>query len=141
MANTPMDYDRIKIFGAKVKTDSFATMAEIETAEKDKMKAKIDKIAAFKPNVFMNRQLIYDYPEELLNEKGIMVIEHADFDGIERLAAATGGEIISTFDKPDRSEKVLGECKLIEEVLIGEDKLIKFSGCKSGMNFYLCNCL
>jgi len=59
-----------------------------------------------------------------------MVIEHADFDGIERLAAATGGEILSTFDNPERAEKVLGECKLIEEIMIGEDKLIKFSGCK-----------
>jgi T-complex protein 1 subunit beta len=29
---------------------------------------------------------------------GVMVIEHADFEGIERLAVATGSEIISTFD-------------------------------------------
>lgn len=29
-----------------------------------------------------------------------MVIEHADFDGIERLAAATGSEILSTFMYP-----------------------------------------
>jgi len=27
-----------------------------------------------------------------------MVIEHADFEGIERLAVATGAEIVSTFD-------------------------------------------
>lgn len=33
-------------------------------------------------------------------EKGVMVIEHADFDGIERLAAVLGGDIISTFDSP-----------------------------------------
>ena len=52
----------------------------------------------------------------------IMVIEHADFDGIERLAAATGAEILSTFDNPDRD--VLGHCKLIEEIIIGEDKVI-----------------
>lgn len=36
--------------------------------------------------------------------KGILVIEHADFDGIERLAAVTGAEILSTFTQPDRSE-------------------------------------
>lgn len=41
-------------------------------------------------------------------DKGIMVIEHADFDGIERLAAATGAEIVSTFDNPERAEKALG---------------------------------
>jgi len=27
-----------------------------------------------------------------------MVIEHADFEGIERLAVATGSELVSTFD-------------------------------------------
>ena len=38
----------------------------------------------------------------------------------------TGGEIASTFDAPDCVR--LGKCKVIEEVMIGEDKLIKFSG-------------
>lgn len=33
-------------------------------------------------------------------DSGLMVIEHADFEGIERLAAATGAEILSTFDSP-----------------------------------------
>lgn len=58
-----------------------------------------------------------------------MVIEHADFEGIERLAATTGAEIISTFDQPSR-EDVLGFASKIEEILIGEDRFIKFSGCK-----------
>lgn len=56
-----------------------------------------------------------------------MVIEHADFDGIERLSAVLGSEILSTFDKPD--EAALGSCDKIEEMMIGEDKVIKFSGC------------
>lgn len=61
-----------------------------------------------------------------------MVIEHADFDGIERLAASTGAEILSTFDNPERKEQVLGFCENIEEMMIGEDTVIKFSGCKKG---------
>lgn len=36
----------------------------------------------------------------------MMVIEHADFDGIERLSAATGAEILSTFDNPERKSDV-----------------------------------
>lgn len=47
--------------------------------------------------MFINRQLIYNYPEQLMAEKGIMVIEHADFDGTERLAAVLGADILSTF--------------------------------------------
>lgn len=56
-----------------------------------------------------------------------MVIEHADFDGIERLSACLGADILSTFDEPDAN--VLGSCSQIEQIMIGEDKVIKFSGC------------
>jgi len=56
----------------------------------------------------------------------MMVIEHADFDGVERLAAATGAEILSTFNNPERKDLVLGHCDLIEEMIIGEDKFIRF---------------
>jgi T-complex protein 1 subunit beta len=59
-----------------------------------------------------------------------MVIEHADFDGTERLAAVLGADILSTFDNPDAS--TLGYCSKIEEIMIGEDKVIKFSGTKAG---------
>ena len=129
IANTPMDYDKIKIYGSRVNVDSVEKFAEIEQAEKEKMKQKVDKILSYGCDIFINRQLIYDYPESLMAEKGIMVIEHADFDGIERLAAVTGGEIYSTFDSPDKA--VLGSCGKVEEIMIGEDKVIRFSGCKN----------
>ena len=94
------------------------------------MKQKVEKIKSFGINCFVNRQLIYNWPESLFADAGIMAIEHADFDGIERLSLVTGGEITSTFDHPELTK--LGECAQIEEVMIGEDKLIKFSGVKAG---------
>eukprot|EP00698_Gefionella_okellyi_P003507 TRINITY_DN13307_c0_g1_i1.p1 TRINITY_DN13307_c0_g1~~TRINITY_DN13307_c0_g1_i1.p1 ORF type:complete len:535 (-),score=160.65 TRINITY_DN13307_c0_g1_i1:31-1635(-) len=126
IANTAMDTDKIKIFGARVKTESTNTVAEIEEAEKAKMVAKCDKIIAHKCNVFVNRQLIYNFPEQYFAQHNVLAIEHADFDGIERLALVTNGEIVSTFDHPELVR--LGECKLIEEIMIGEDKLIRFTG-------------
>ena len=127
VANTSMDNDKIKIFGSKVKVDSMEKVAEIEQAERDKMKRKCDKILEHKPDIFINRQLIYNYPEQLLGDKGVMVIEHADFDGMERLAAVLGADILSTFDDPQNAK--LGSCAKVEEIMIGEDKVIKFSGC------------
>ena len=46
IANTPMDTDKIKVFGSRVRVDSMAKIAELETAEKEKMKVKknIDQI-------------------------------------------------------------------------------------------------
>ena len=55
VANTPMDYDKIKIFGTRVKADSMDKVAEIEVAEKLKMKKKVDKILEYKPDVFIDR--------------------------------------------------------------------------------------
>lgn len=37
-----------------------------------------------------DRQLIYNYPEQLFADAGVMAIEHADFEGVERLALVTG---------------------------------------------------
>jgi T-complex protein 1 subunit beta len=130
IANTSMDTDKIKIFGARVRVDGTGKLAELERAERDKMKAKVQAIAAHGITCFVNRQLIYNYPESLLAEQGIMSIEHADFEGVERLALVTGGEIASTFDAPDKVK--IGRCDVIEEIMIGEDKLIKFSGVAAG---------
>ncbi|TPX71717.1 hypothetical protein SpCBS45565_g00790 [Spizellomyces sp. 'palustris'] len=130
VANTPMDTDKIKIFGARVRVDATGKLAELERAERDKMKEKVEKIKAHGINCFVNRQLIYNWPEQLFADSGVMAIEHADFDGVERLALVTGGEIASTFDHPELVK--LGHCDLIEEIMIGEDRLIKFSGVAAG---------
>jgi len=105
-------------------------VAEIEAAEKQKMANKCQKIIDHGINVFINRQLIYNYPESLFTDAGVVSIEHADFDGVERLAAVLGGEICSTFDHPELVK--LGKCDLIEEIMVGEDKMIRFSGVPAG---------
>ena len=51
-----------------------------------------------------------------------MVIEHADFEVVERLSLVTGGEITSTFDRPELVR--LGQCDLIE-IMIGERRLVR----------------
>ena len=90
------------------------------------MKDKVDLILKHNISCFINRQLIYNYPEQLFADAKVMAIEHADFEGIERLGLVLDGEIVSTFGDPEKVR--LGRCKLIEQVLIGEDKLIRFSG-------------
>lgn len=114
IANTSMDTDKIKIYGSKVKVDSLMKVADIEQAEKAKMRTKVEKILKHDINVFINRQLIYNYPESIFTANKVMAIEHADFDGVERLAAVLGGEVVSTFDHPELV--TVGECEVIEEV-------------------------
>ena len=186
VANTAMDTDKIKIWGAKVKVHSMEEVANIEQAEKEKMRKKVNKILEHNIDIFINRQLIYDFPEQLLTQAGVGSIEHADFEGVERLARVLGAEIMSTFDTPGSSGSVgdkssggnkdgsvttekkessdnvnnneskpseekgdvtvtsdskennnknrsyLGTCDKVEEIMIGEDNVIKFSGVSKG---------
>jgi len=130
IANTAMDSDKIKIFSSKVRVDSPEQVAKIEQAEREKMLNKCKKIIAHGINIFVNRQLIYNLPEQFFADHGVIAIEHADFDGIERLAKVTGGEIVSTFEHPELVK--LGTCKVLEEIMIGEDKMLRFSGVAAG---------
>ena len=65
-------------------------VADIEKAEREKMADKCKRIIGHGINCFVNRQLIYNFPEQIFADNGVMAIEHADFDGIERLALVTG---------------------------------------------------
>jgi T-complex protein 1 subunit beta len=127
IANTSLDSDKIKIHGTKIKVKNLSKLAKIEVREQKKILDKCKKIISHGVNVLINRQLIYNFPERFLNENGVLTIEHADFEGIERLALVTGAEIVSTFDEPEKVK--LGRCEIIEEVMIGEKTMIRFSGC------------
>jgi len=105
-------------------------LAEVEASEKGKMKAKVEKILKHDVNCFINRQLIYNYPEELFAQAGVMAIEHADFEGIERLAKALGADILSTFDETDKVE--YGFAGKIDEIMIGESTILRFSELRAG---------
>ena len=62
IANTPMDTDKIKVFGSRVKVDSVAKVAELEVAEKEKMADKVkiwkEMISAMFIKLNKNRNMI-----------------------------------------------------------------------------------
>ena len=127
IVNTALDSDRIKINGVKIKVKSISNLARIEIGEQKKLLDKCRKILTHGINVIVNRQLIYNRQERFFSDHGILSIEQADFDGIEKLALCTGAEIASTFDEPSKIK--LGLCKIVEEVVIGDEKYIRFGGC------------
>lgn len=45
-------------------------VADIEAAEKDKMREKVQKIIGHGVDCFINRQLIYNFPEEIFADAG-----------------------------------------------------------------------
>lgn len=116
-----------------------AKVAELEAAERAKMAAKVAAICATGATVFVNRQLIYNHPESLFADAGVMAVEHADFEGVERLALVTGASVASTFGGGSAGANegagpapTLGRARLVEEVMIGEDRALHFSGVARG---------
>ncbi|CAM4820769.1 unnamed protein product [Rotaria magnacalcarata] len=131
IANIPLNTDKIKETGSSICVDSSTKVTELELSEKEKMKDIVEKILQYNCNVFINRESIYNYFEQLLVEKGITAIQYTDFPSIQRLAQILSGDILSTFNIS--SDNIhFGKCNLIEEILIGEDKFVKFSGVAKG---------
>ena len=53
LANTSMDTDKIKIYGSRVRVDSLNKVAEIEEAEKARMRQKCEKSESFIVHVIL----------------------------------------------------------------------------------------
>ncbi|GCB70544.1 hypothetical protein scyTo_0005705, partial [Scyliorhinus torazame] len=114
--------------------DSTAKVAEIELAEKEKMKEKVDRILKYGINCFINRQLIYNYPEQLFVAAGVMAIEHADFSGIERLALVTGEACTivlrgATQQILDEAERSLHDALCVLAQTVKETRTVYGGGC------------
>ena len=72
------------------------------------MLGKCQKIADHGINVFINRQLIYNLPEQFFADHKIMSIEHADFDGIERCVFAQTLLCFTSAHTPSAAQQTAG---------------------------------
>lgn len=130
VANTSLDYDKIKILTSKIDVTSISELEKVEKAEKDRMVEKIEGICKIDFDIFVNRQIIYDYNMHLLLSKNKIVVENAGFDHVERLNKVLGGKVLSHFFE-EHPPSVVGTCQSVEQIKIKEKTLVKFSGCKN----------
>lgn len=52
----------LQVFGSRVRVDAVSKVAELELAEKEKMKDKVEKIIKHGCNVFINRYTTAGWP-------------------------------------------------------------------------------
>ncbi|XP_016393964.1 T-complex protein 1 subunit beta [Sinocyclocheilus rhinocerous] len=81
----------------------------------------------------LDKRIGVNQPKRIENANILIANTGMDTDKIKVFGSrfvCSGGEITSTFDHPELVK--LGHCKLIEEVMIGEDMLIHFSGVDMG---------
>ncbi|ORD94633.1 TCPB [Enterospora canceri] len=131
VANTALDFDKIKIFSSKIEVDSISELEKVEEAEKQRMMEKIDRVCLIEFDLIINRQIIYDFPMQLLLGHGKHVIENADFGNVEKLNKILGGKVTSHF-YGEKGESITGTCGKIERVLLKGKTFTRFTGAKKG---------
>jgi thermosome len=89
----------------------------------------VEKVASVGANVVICQKGIDDVAQHYLAKKGIMAVRRVKRSDMEKLERAAGGRIVSNIE--DLSEKDLGECTLVEERKVGEDKMVFVEKCKN----------
>jgi thermosome len=97
--------------------------------EESMLKGMADKIVASGANVVICQKGIDDLEQHFLSRKGIAAIRRAKKSDMEKLAKATGANIVTNLDS--LTSKDLGYAALVEERKIAEDKMTFVEGAKN----------
>jgi len=116
-------------FDAKINIESPEQMQLFLDEEERMLKEMADAISKAGANVVFCEKGIDDMALHFLSKKGVMAIKSVSSSDMEKLARATGGKILASVK--DLSADVLGKSKIVEEVKIGDDKLLYVRECKN----------
>jgi chaperonin GroEL (HSP60 family) len=92
------------------------------------LKNMVDKVVNSGANVLICQKGIDDVAQHFLAKAGILAIRRAKKSTLEKLAKATGAQIASSLD--EIAADSIGDAGMVEEVKIGDDKLVYVKDCK-----------
>ncbi|MGC8997853.1 MAG: thermosome subunit beta [Candidatus Bathyarchaeia archaeon] len=128
LLNAKLEIEKTE-FDAKINIESPEQMKLFLDEEERMLREMVDKIAEVGANVVFCEKGIDDVALHFLAKKGILAVKNVSSSDMEKLARATGGKIVASVK--DLTSDVLGEAKLVEEVKIGDDKLVYIRECKN----------
>ncbi len=114
---------------AKINIETPEEINAFLAQEETMIREMTDKIVASGAQVVICQKGIDDMAQYFLAKKGIIAIRRAKKSDMEKLAKATGGDIVTNLS--DLVAKDLGYAALVEERKIGEDKMTFIEGCKN----------
>jgi len=127
LLNAKLEIEKTE-FDAKININSPDQMKGFLDEEESMLREMTEKVAKSGANVIFCEKGIDDMALHFLARKNIMAIKNVSSGDMEKLARATGGTIqASTKDIPPEG---LGQAKLVEEVKIGDDKMVFVRDCK-----------
>lgn len=113
VVNTHLDSDKVKVFSAKASVTSPGALAQLESAERERVARKIQRMCEH-ADVIISRQIIYDYSAQEFTKRGCVSIERADFQGVEMAVSLLNARILSTFE--DITPADIGRCKRFQRI-------------------------
>jgi thermosome len=127
LVNAAIEVEKTE-FDAEIKIDRPEQIKAFLDEEQRMLTDMVDKIEATGANVLICQKGIDDVAQHFLAKKGIMAIRRAKKSTLEKLGKATGAKIASNLD--ELSADNLGVAGVVEEVKIGDDKLVYVKDCK-----------
>ncbi len=115
-------------FDAEIKIDSPDQIKAFLDQEEGMLKSMVGKIVDSGANVLVCQKGIDDVAQHFLAKAGVAAIRRAKKSTLEKLAKATGAQIASSLD--ELSADYIGHAGTVEEIKIGDDKLVYVRDCK-----------
>jgi thermosome len=116
-------------FDAKINIESPDQMKMFLDEEERMLKDMVNSVTKSGANVIFCEKGIDDMALHFLGKAGVLAVKSVSSSDMEKLSRATGGSIVASVK--DLASDALGKAKRVEEVKIGDDKLIYIRDCKN----------
>jgi thermosome len=128
LLNAKLEIEKTEI-DATIRINNPEEMMQYIREEENLVKQLVEDVAKTGANVIFTEKGIDDQALSTLAKKNILAVKNVSSGDMEKLAKATGAMIVAT--TKDLSKQSLGQAKKVEEVKIGDDKLVYVRGGKN----------
>jgi thermosome len=128
LLNAKLEIEKTE-FDAKINIESPEQMKLFLDEEEQILKEMVNKLIKAGANVVFCEKGIDDLAAHFLSKAGVLAVKNVSSNDMEKLARATGGKVVANIK--DVSPETLGKAKVVEEVKLGDDKLVYVRECKN----------
>ncbi len=128
LIQAPLEIEKLE-YDSKINITSPEMMRKFKEKEKEILRDMVEKIKEVGANVVFCQKGIDDVAQHFLAQLGILAVRRVKKSDMEKLARATGANVVANIR--DLKPSDLGEAELVEERIVGEDKMVFVEGCKN----------
>lgn len=128
LVNAALEIKKTEV-DAKIEITAPNQLEAFLAQEEKTLKDMVEKVKKSGATVLITQKGIDDLAQHYLAKAGIYAVRRAKKSDMEKLAKATGAEIVNTLD--DLNAKSLGKAGSVEERKIGDDKFTFVTECPS----------